>query len=283
VTRALLAVLLFTLALVPAAQGREGELVFGSVAMDIPAEMFKRLTPVTDYLSEAMGMSVTLRLSHNMPDAIRELSEGRSDLAYLTPVAYVRARARGQVEPLVKTVTAGEDAFQLMIVVAEGSPIRRVEDLAGARFAFGDQAALLQRAVVVGAGLPLEALGEYRFLGHYDNVVRGVTSGDFDAGILKDTTALRWEGKGIRVLYASPKLPPYVIAVRSGLDPAVTGRLRKALLAARTDDPVSGPALRALDPHYDGFAPVADEDYDVIRELIRPFASPGPGPLAAAR
>ena len=55
----------------------------------------------------------------------------------------------------------------------------------------------------------------------------------------------------------------------------MTERLREVLLAAR-DDPASGPVLRALDPHYDGFAPVADSDYDVIRGLIRPFDNPPP-------
>ncbi|HDP89339.1 MAG TPA: phosphonate ABC transporter substrate-binding protein [Thioalkalivibrio sp.] len=251
------------------------ELVFGSVAMDIPAAMLRRLSPVTEYLSMALETPVSLRLSPNMADAIREVSEGRSDLAYLTPVAYVRARAQGRVEPLVKTVTGGEDYFRLVIVVADDSPMTSVQELAGKRFAFGDRAALLQRATVVGAGMPLEALGGYHFLGHYDNIVRGVMNGDFDAGILKDTTAMRWEGRGIRVLHASPPLPPYVIATRRGLDPEVRARLRDALLVARPDDPVSGPALRALDPGYDGFTPADDTDYDVIRELIAPFSPTG--------
>ena len=250
-------------------------LVFSSVAMDIPAAMLKRLTPVTQYLAATVDTPVTLRLSPNMVGAIREVSEGRTDLAYLTPVAYVRARAAGGVEPLAKTLTAGKDTFRLMIVVAEDSAIVSVDDLAGKRFAFGDRAALLQRAAVVEAGVPLEALGEYHFLGHYDNIVRGVMNGDFDAGILKDTTAMRWQGRGIRVLHASPPLPPYVIAARRGLDPAMRERLRYALLAARPEDRVSGPALRALDPGYDGFVPASDADYDVVRALIAPFAAAG--------
>lgn len=274
--KALLTAILANLMLISLVHAANEELVFGSVAMDIPAKMFERLSPVTDYLSRELGMPVTLRLSPNMPDAIREISEGRSDFAYLTPVAYVRARDRGQVEPVARMVTAGEDAFRLMIVVAEDSPLREVRDLAGHRFAFGDKAALLQRATVVGAGMPLEALGEFHFLGHYDNIVRGILNGDFDAGILKDTTALSWQGRGIRILHASPLLPPYVIAARNGFDPALASRLRESLLAARPEDPASGAVLRALDPHYDGFAPVTDADYDVIRKLIRPFENPAP-------
>ncbi|WP_028484659.1 PhnD/SsuA/transferrin family substrate-binding protein [Thioalkalivibrio sp. ALE17] len=246
-------------------------LVFGSVAMDIPAQMMARLEPFTEYLAETLERDVTLRLSSSMPDAIREIAEGRSDIAYLTPVAYIRANQRGDAVPLARTITKGEDSFRLMIVVAEDSPLQTPEELAGKRFAFGDEAALLQRAAVVDSGVELSELGEYHFLGHYDNIVRGVISGDFDAGILKDTAAYRWEGEGIRILHASPYLPPYVIAARAGLDPDLRERVRDTLLAANPDDPASGPALRALDENYNGFAPVRDADYDVVRELIAPF------------
>ena len=50
--------------------------------------------------------------------------------------------------------------------------------------------------MVVGAGVKLEELGSYRFIGHYDNIARGVANGDFDAGILKDTTAYEWGTQG---------------------------------------------------------------------------------------
>ncbi|AKJ96244.1 phosphonate ABC transporter substrate-binding protein [Thioalkalivibrio versutus] len=249
----------------------DDELVFGSVAMDIPAQMLSRLEPFTEYLAGTLERDVNLRLSSSMPDAIREIVEGRSDIAYLTPVAYIRANQRGGVEPLARTITKGEDSFRLMIVVAEDSPLQSPEELAGKRFAFGDEAALLQRAAVVDSGIELADLGAYHFLGHYDNIVRGVISGDFDAGILKDTAAYRWEGNGIRILHASPALPPYVIAARAGLDPALQDRIRAALLTASPDDPASGPAMRALDENYDGFAPVSDADYDVVRGLIAPF------------
>jgi phosphonate transport system substrate-binding protein len=143
---------------------------FGSVAMDIPAEMYRRLTPLTKYLSETLKRQVTLKLSPNMSSAIDEVSNGSVELAYLTPVAYLKAHANGGAQLVVKTVTDGQASFQLMIVVRQDSPIKRIEDLKGKSFAFGDKAAILQRAVVVGAGMPLEKLGEYKFIGHYDNI-----------------------------------------------------------------------------------------------------------------
>lgn len=247
------------------------ELLFGSVAMDIPAVMHKRLTPLTDYLSHTLGQPVTLKLSPNMKSAIKNTADGSVDLAYLTPVAYLKAHAAGNARLIVKTVTKGKGSFQLMIVVRKDSPIRSVEELAGKTFAFGDKAALLQRAVVVGAGMPLEKFSEYKFIGHYDNIVRAVANGDFDAGILKDTMAFKWRGKGIRILYSSPDLPPYNITASKNIDDRMLAKLRKAFLALDGNNPKHLPIIKAVDKKYNGFSETSDAEYDVVRKLIKPF------------
>lgn len=247
------------------------ELRFGSVAMNIPAEMHQRLTPLTRYLSAALGQPVTLKLAPNMPTAIKDISDGAVEFAYLTPVAYLEAHNKGNAKLVVKTLTQGEGSFQLMIVVRGDSPIRQVADLAGKSFAFGDKAALLQRAVVVGAGMPIEHLGQHEFIGHYDNIAQGVASGDFDAGILKDTVAHKWETKGLRIIHASPALPPYNITAGKHVDDATVAKLREAFLALDPAKPAHAEVIRALDAQYSGFAPTSDEEYAVIRDLIKPF------------
>lgn len=247
------------------------ELRFGSVAMNVPAEMHRRLTPLTRYLSEAIGQTVSLKLAPNMPTAIKDISDGAVELTYLTPVAYLEAHDKGGAKLVVKTLTQGEGSFQLMIAVREDSPIRSVADLAGKSFAFGDKAALLQRAVVVGAGMPLEQLGQYEFIGHYDNIAQGVANGDFDAGILKDTTAYKWEKKGLRVIHASAALPPYNIAAGKHVDDATLEKLRAAFLALDPNNPQHAEVIQALDSKYSGFAPTDDGDYAVVRDLIKPF------------
>ncbi|KPJ96857.1 MAG: phosphonate ABC transporter substrate-binding protein [Gammaproteobacteria bacterium SG8_15] len=250
----------------------ENELLFGSVAMDIPAVMHKRLTPLTRYLSHELGRPVSLKLSPNMGVAIDEAAKSNVDLAYLTPVAYLKAHDKGGAELVAKTVTKGKASFKLMIVVRENSPIKTIDDLQGKSFAFGDERALLQRAAVVGAGLKLEQLADYKFLGHYDNIARAVMSKDFDAGILKDTMAYKWEGKGLRILYASPDLPPYNIVVSKKVDPKLLGKIRQAFLKLDRKNPEHLKVIKALDKKYDGFAPTSDAEYDVVRQLIKPFA-----------
>jgi len=271
-TKPHLLILLFTLiSTATYANADADELRFGSVAMDIPVVMHRKLTPLTEYLSQAIDKPVSLQLSPNMAGAINEVASGNVDLAYLTPVAYLKAHKKGNAEILVKTVTNKKASFQLMIVVRKDSPFKKVSDLAGAEFAFGDKAALLQRAVVVGAGMPLEKLGHYKFIGHYDNIARGVEAGDFDAGILKDTKAFKWESKGLRILYSSPQLPPYNIAVRKNIDKITKKKLKRAFLALNEKQPQHKAIIKALSKKYTGFAPTTDTEYDVVRKLIKPF------------
>jgi phosphonate transport system substrate-binding protein len=213
-----------------------------------------------------------LKLSPNMGGAIKEAAEGNVEIAYLTPVAYLRAHEQGGAQLIAKTVTNGKASFQLMIVVKEDSPIKTVEELKGKSFAFGDKRALLQRAAVVGAGIKLEDLSEYKFLGHYDNIARAVMNNDFDAGILKDTMAYKWQGKGLRILHSSPDLPPYNIVASKNVSPSLMKDLRKAFLSLDHNNPKHLEVIKALDQKYDGFAATSDAEYDVVRQLIKPFS-----------
>jgi len=250
---------------------KNSELLFGSVAMDIPAVMHKRLTPLTKYLSKTLNRPVSLRLSPNMGAAIDETAKGNVDLAYLTPVAYLKAHEKGGAQIVAKTVTKGKASFQLMIVVREDSDIKSIQDLVGKSFAFGDKRALLQRAAVVGAGIELKQFSDYKFIGHYDNIARAVMNGDFDAGVLKDTMAYKWQGKGLRILHSSPELPPYNIAASKNVDKKLLAELRQAFLALDGNNPEHLKVIKALDKKYDGFAATSDKEYDVVRKLIKPF------------
>ncbi len=249
----------------------EASIKFGSVAMDVPSVMHKRLIPLTKYLSESLGQPVGLKLAKDMPGAIQDVSSGRVDLAYLTPVAYIKSNAAGNTQLIAKMKTGDKASFKLMIVVKEDSPIKTVDDLIGKSFAFGDKAALLQRAVVVGADLPLEKLGSYQYLNHYDNIVRAVLLGDYEAGILKDTMAYKWQGKGIRILYSSPDLPPYNIAASGDVSAQMLSKLKNAFLSLDINKPEHHAVIQSLDKKYNGFAPAADTDYDIVRQLIKPF------------
>ncbi len=251
----------------------EPDLYFGSVAMDIPAIMHRRLKPLTEYLSKKLNRNVVLKLSPNMGAAIQKIASSDVQLAYLTPVAYLKAHQKGNAHILVKTVTNNKSTFQLQIIVKKNSPLTKASDLIGKKFAFGDKAALLHRATVVASGVNLDQLGSYNFIGHYDNIVQGVLNGDFDAGILKDTKVIKWKNKGIRVLYSSPPLPPYNISASQHLSKELRNKIIKALLDLDIANPDHEAVIQSLSKHYTGFATTTDKEYDIVRKLVAPFST----------
>lgn len=251
--------------------GQEKAIRFGSVAEDIPTVMHQRLSPLTDYLGAAIGRQITLVLSPDMASATEALSSGNVELSYLTPAAYLRAQKAGNVKIMAKVVTDNQPYFYLEIVVRDDSPIQKVADLAGKKFAFGDPAALLQRAVVVNAGMPLESLGSRDFIGHHDNVARGVLNRDYDAGIVTDRQARKWVNKGLRVIYTSPSLPPFNISATRTLDPVIFLGIQKALLSLDGNNPDHRRVLDALGKNFDGFVQTNDAEYDIVRKLTKPF------------
>ena len=96
-------------------------------------------------------------------------------------------------------------------------------------------------------------------------------NGDFDAGILKDTMAYKWQGKGLRIIYQTPDLPPYNIAVSKNVDKTTAAELKRAFLKLDKKNPEHLKIIKALDKKYDGFAATSDAEYDVVRRLIKPF------------
>jgi phosphonate transport system substrate-binding protein len=258
----------------------DNELFLGSVAMDAPEAMVRRMAPLTQYLSVKTGYRVTFHASPNLGSAVYDLGNGFTQIAYLTPVAYIDAREKFHVVPLVAPLRDKAPRFHLAIVVRKDSGIHKIADLRGKKFAFGDEKALLQRAVVVGAGIKLEELGSYAYLKHYDTIAKAVLRGDFDAGILKHALVGDYDDgpQGLRTIYKSPPLPPYLFAVNDKLPADKAEKLRKALLDLKPDTPEHRAILNSLDDTYDGFVRIGDHDYDLVRKLIAPFRNETPRP-----
>ena len=244
---------------------------FGSVALDTPQVMHKRLLPLTQYLGQVLQRRVELVVAANMSTAIHNVAAGNVHLSYLSPVAYIRSHEEADTRLVVKTITDRKPGFKLNIIVRDDSSIQTVDQLSNKRFAFGDPSALLQQAVFSSAGINLNQLKHYDFLDHHDNIVRGVMHRDYDAGIVKDTMAYKWRNKGIRTIYSSDELAPFNITASPLLDTLLYQKIHAAFQMLDINNPEHQEVIRALDPLYTGFSDTEDNEYDLIRTLIQPF------------
>ncbi len=249
-------------------QANAQDITIGAVAMDAPVEMIKRMTPLTEYLAQQTGYRVQFRPAPNLDSAVADLGSGKVQIAYMTPIAYIMAHEKYQAVPLVTPLTHGKSTFNLVVVVQKDSPVKKLEELKGKRFAFGDPKAFLQPAVLLEAGMDIQAFSAVAYLKHYDNIAKAVLLGDFDGGIMKDTVYEKFASQGLRVVHTSPPLASYVFAVSGELDAAMQNKLREAFMKLNRRSPETLSVLKTLDQGYDGFQPSFDKDYDQERKLI---------------
>lgn len=244
------------------------DITIGAVAMDAPVEMIKRMTPLAEYLAQKTGYTVKFRPAPSLNSAVEDLGKDTVQIAYMTPAAYITAHEKYQAVPLVSPLTHGKSTFNLVVVVQKDSPVKKLEELKGKRFAFGDQKALLQPAVLLEAGMKVQDFSDVAYLKHYDNIAKAVLHGDFDGGIMKDTVYEKFASQGLRVVYTSPPLASYVFVVSNKLNAVTQEKLKEAFMALNQSSPESLSVLKSLDQGYSGFQLSSDQDYDQERKLI---------------
>lgn len=251
----------------------ERTLHFGVYTAEKPSEMVRTFRPTLDLLQQALsrrfGEPVTIRTSvaRTYEQGVRELVQGNVDFSQLGPVSYINAKAAlPPLQILAMETHQGTKQFNGAIVVAEGSPIQRVEELRGKRFAFGDEASTIGRYLsqlyLLEHGIRACDLEHHDYLLRHDAVASAVAEGHYAAGAVKASAVQKQnrQGKRLRILATFPNVTKPWVA-HPGLPPAVVEALRSTLLDL--DDPA---ALDALDA--DGFAPGEDAEYDGIRQAV---------------
>lgn len=176
----LLSLLCFWISSALNAQPIEPSYAIGTIATDIPAVMVRRMEPLTQYLSAQLNTPIHLRPAPSFSAAIADFGKGITQIAYLTPVAFLEARERYGAVPVALPLTEGKPTFRLAVVVPKNSSAKKLSDLAGRSFAFGDEKSLFQRATLETGGLKQEQFLRYAYLKHFDNVAKAVLNHDFD-------------------------------------------------------------------------------------------------------
>jgi phosphate/phosphite/phosphonate ABC transporter binding protein len=244
---------------------------FGVVPLEAPAEMYRRFSPLMQYLQEALGMNFELRVASSFEAAVKELGEGITNLCYMTPSTYILAHRSYGAEVLVKALRDGKPFHHSVIISRRDGPVKELKDIKGRSFAFGDvnstSSHIVPRAMLLEEGIELKDLSYYNYLGHHDDVAQAVLKGEFDAGGLMESTAHKYREQGLRFVKFSLEIPEFNICVH-GLEPGMAQAIKEALLALRPDDARGSRVLASIEPSYTGFAEAEDEDYNQIRLMM---------------
>ncbi len=250
-----------------------GTLRLGLAPVEEPEVMKRRFKGLSGYLSEKLGVRVELVPGKDLASTVNDLGAGRTDICYLTPTTYIEAKHKYGADILVKCLSEGRPFTHATVVVKQDSGIERLADLAGKSFAFGDEKSttshLMPRAMLNDAGVKLQDLKAYSYLGRHDAVAAAVLDGRYDAGGIIETVARRYEDQGLSIISRSDDIPTFNIVSGGNLVGETRDALVKAMVGLDASNPAHASILRDMDPHYTGFVEAQDSDYNGIRKMVR--------------
>ncbi len=235
--------------------------------------LMEKYMPLADYLSELLQRDVAVRIGKDYQDHVAYIGKDRVDIAVMGPVSYVTVVARFGKKPiLARFEINGRPLFQGVVVVRKDSSLGDLGSLRGKRFAFGDRAStmshLVPRFMLSEAGVEIDDLADYQFLGSHDNVALSVLAGDFDAGAVKEEVFYSYEPRGLKAVAFTPMLSEHLFVARGDLDPELIQGLRDALYSLR-DSARGREIMRGIKKTMTGMVPARDADYDNLRAILR--------------
>lgn len=245
---------------------------FGVVPLKEPSEMFRKFTPLAEYLSRSIGRRIDLKVAIDMEGAVKDLGENATQLCAMGPANYVEAHKKYGARVIAKALRRGKPFHRAAIVVKADSDVRNVRDLKGKTFAFVSPKSatghIAPLATLKDAGLNGNDLLSYQFLGSHDKVAEAVLAGAYDAGGLMEETAHQYREKGLKVLQMSPEVPEFNICCNPSVDQATMNTVRDALVLLDMSKAEDATILTSLGKDCTGFMLANDHDYDIFKEKI---------------
>ncbi|MZP30437.1 phosphate/phosphite/phosphonate ABC transporter substrate-binding protein [Heliobacterium undosum] len=255
---------------------QDDELVIGINPALSPDTIRRQYLPVIAALCENLGVKPRILIAADYNALADCLIDEIVDVGWFSPLAYVNAAAKGRVIPLATPIVNGNASYKGYIIARKGSGVVNLGALKGKRMAFVDPQSAsgyaYPRLLLRRAGLnPDKDLGEVIFQGTHSRVIETVLKGEVTAGAtyseaIDDARRRNLPVEDLVFLAETEAIPKDCIAARGRLDSDLVDRLRAGLLALNRTD--KGRRVTA-ESSIQGFIDTRDENYDIIREVLR--------------
>jgi len=250
-------------------------LTIAIAGMVTPAEGLAYYTGLSEYLGKTVGLPVRLIHKADYTQVNEMLEQGKVDVAFVCSGPYVAGHDAFGLELLGAPVVNGEPRYYAYLIVPKSSEATSMASLEGRVFAFTDPQSNTGFGVPTGVladmgTTPEEFFGRFYYTYSHDVSIKNVATGEAD-GASVDSLIFDYAAavdptytSKVRILSKSEPYAVPPVVVRPGLDGALKGRLRDALLG--TEDEPDGRALLEK-MHIERFVAIDDSAYDSIRAL----------------
>ncbi len=255
----------------------------GFVPSEDVQQVIQNAQPIVDILQKQLQMEVQPFVATDYTGVVEALRANKLDVAFLTPASYVLAKNEANVRVALKSERKGSPYYYAAIITRADSGIKKLEDLRGKTFAFGDPLStsgnVFPRKMFHEHGIdPVRDFKQILYSGGHDATVLAVLNGKVDAGATyanspdgRDTAWMRYlkNPEEIEKIYAiafSEPIPADNVVVNGSLDERIAKKIEEIFLDL-SRDPQGKKMLRDL-YQIDGFVTATDNDYDSVRQAF---------------
>jgi len=248
----------------------EDMLIFGVNPFTKPEKIEELYVPIINRLCTKIGKNAKTIIVSDYEELTKYIKNDLIDIGWFSPMAYVTAKEKTNVIPMITPLIEGKDSYRGYIFTSEDSRYKKLSHLKDSVFAFVDPLStsgyVYPKQMLKEVGIDVDRdLKEAQFLGNHDNVIKAVLDGKVDAGATYneawDRAAKSSNLNKLNILEKTDPIPKDVIAAKPGLDQEILEETREIFLKA---DQEIKDVLR--NTNITGFTASEDSKFDIIRK-----------------
>ena len=245
----------------------------GFVPLKNSEKLVEDLKPISDYLSERLGVKVEAFTASNYIGVVEGLGSGSVDFGIIPPFSSLLAQKQSSAKPILTSKgKTGKPGYTAELYVRKDSGIKSLQDVKGKKVAFVDPSSssgyIYPGAMLVEAGLNLDKDISYQFSGGHDKSLQLLLNKDVDVIATFDGVEDRYakdfpQAKtDIQKLATSDMIPGVMVTTSGKMDKELQEKLEKALRDIEKD-----PKMKEMFTKMFSITGFTDVDQDAYKKV----------------
>ena len=245
----------------------------GFVPLKNSEKLVEDLKPISDYLTERLGVKVEAFTASNYIGGVEGLGSGSVDFGIIPPFSSLLAQKQSNAKPILTSKgKTGKPGYTAELYVRKDSGIKSLQDVKGKKVAFVDPSSssgyIYPGAMLVNAGLNLDKDISYQFSGGHDKSLQLLLNKDVDVIATFDGVEDRYakdfpQAKtDIQKLASSDMIPGVMVTTSGKMDKELQEKLEKALRDIEKD-----PKMKEMFTKMFSITGFTDVDQDAYKKV----------------
>ncbi len=249
----------------------KNEVIVGINPFTSPADIKKMYLPILERLLKGINLTPRMIIVKDYDALSDQIKKGTIDMGWFSPFAYVIAKNKANVTPLVTPRVNGKTYYNGYIIANKNSGIKTLSDLKNKSFAYVDKNSasgyLYARHILKANKMnPDRLFSDVSFAGSHDNVINGVLNGSFDAGATYNEALDKAKENGVNlndliIVSMTDNIQKDAIAVSPDMDLERAEAIKNAFVQFDNFQGITTPV--------NGFVEANDTDYNLIRSVMK--------------